>query len=485
MLLDPRFPAMVPVESVPLLSDDVAYTEEVPVRVRWVIADLGGHTVEDADLLVTTDLRNELVQELLAKGADLIAAPSLLVGIRPDRELPSAPSGALTSADIPVLLEAQRELEAGPSALPGEAASPGEGAGVVDGSVDAAAAASEPGAQGTGGVSGSTTGSAAEGTAAAAERSARAGEFGTGEGRVESRVEGAAEATVEVSGSDAPSVDSSGAGFVDGEVVATDEHTALVAGLRRTARTEVPSSVMDEIEDAVALMARALRQGEWEQSMTHETLLPYLRAEAEEFSRVVAAREKLAAAGAVPEWAEQELCQELSDVLLQVLFHAEIANRRGSFDIGHVAGGFVAKMRSRAPYLFEDVERPVAAEEQERLWEDAKRVERQQKLDRIGPEYRAFLSATRSRAAEPQPDGTPQGKAQPADAAQAAPRPVDSPPSGTPQGKPRPVTTPSAARPQEKPQPERTPPTGKPPAQPQPESSSTDASAPEAPRSAR
>ena len=37
-------------------------------------------------------------------------------------------------------------------------------------------------------------------------------------------------------------------------------YAVAVAGLRRTTRTEVPASVMDEIEDAVALMARALRQ---------------------------------------------------------------------------------------------------------------------------------------------------------------------------------------------------------------------------------
>ncbi|RHZ90334.1 hypothetical protein D1122_22275, partial [Cereibacter sphaeroides] len=68
VLLDPRFPAMLPVEAVPLLGDDVCYTEEVPVRIRWVIADLGGHTLDNAEVVVTTDLDNEAVVERLDKG---------------------------------------------------------------------------------------------------------------------------------------------------------------------------------------------------------------------------------------------------------------------------------------------------------------------------------------------------------------------------------------------------------------------------------
>lgn len=68
VLLDPRFPAMLPVEAVPLLGDDVCYTEEVPVRIRWVIADLGGHTVDDTEVIVTTDLANEAVMERSSGG---------------------------------------------------------------------------------------------------------------------------------------------------------------------------------------------------------------------------------------------------------------------------------------------------------------------------------------------------------------------------------------------------------------------------------
>ena len=192
----------------------------------------------------------------------------------------------------------------------------------------------------------------------------------------------------------------SGEGFVEGEVLSADEHTAAVAGSRRTARTEVPESVMDEIEDAVALMARALRQGKWEQSMTHADLVPFVREETEELASTIELREVLAAVGSedkadgdgeVPEWAEQDLCEELSDVLLQVLFHAEIANRRGAFDIGHVAGSFVAKLRDRAPYLFEEVERAVGIQEQNDLWRAGKEAQEQRKREAHGPAFRDYL----------------------------------------------------------------------------------------------
>ena len=81
-------------------------------------------------------------------------------------------------------------------------------------------------------------------------------------------------------------------------------------------------------------------------------------------------------AAAVEEGAsESELCTELGDVLLQVLFHAEIAARRGAFDFGDVATSFVRKMRSRAPYLFDGSTGVVSVERQDTLWARGKASE--------------------------------------------------------------------------------------------------------------
>ncbi|WP_312096856.1 MazG nucleotide pyrophosphohydrolase domain-containing protein [Corynebacterium dentalis] len=341
VLLDPRFPAMIPVDAVALLSSDVSYTEEVPVRVRWIIADLGGHTVDESDVLVTTDITNPDVQKLLDSGSELITAPSLMVEMEP-----------------------QRQLEGTPSAASGEKSA-------------------QPGMP---------------------SESAIKGEFGKTEEKIEH----------------------SGGQVVDGEIVGTDEHTVAVAGLRRTTRTEVPASVMDEIEDAVALMARALRQGEWEQEMTHQSLLPYLREETEELAQIVQA---MGSTEEAPQWLEQELCKELSDVLLQVLFHAEIANRRGAFDIGHVAGAFVAKLRSRAPYLFESVERQVPKNEQDRLWAEGKESERAERKKSLGEDY-SKLVGLKDQAARDSHDAA----ASPAPATEAPAQPASSSTPATPRG---------------------------------------------------
>ena len=350
VLLDPRFPAMIPVEAVTLLSGDVSYTEEVPVRIRWVIADLGGHTVDTSDVLVTTDLQNPEVQTQLQGGDDLISAPSLLVEMEPQRQLESS--------------EAPRQ-----SGMPSE--------------------------------------------------SAIKGDF-----------------------SNPQKVEISGGQIADGEIVGTDEHTVAVAGLRRTTRTEVPASVMDEIEDAVALMARALRQGEWEQEMTHQSLLPYLRQETEELAEVVSAMEKLADSD-TPKWMEQELCKELADVLLQVLFHAEIANRRGSFDIGHVAGAFVVKLQSRAPYLFESVERVVPKNEQDRLWAEGKERERAERKKTLGEDY-AKLVAMKDNAgqAAEEPQRAASTTSQPVQTAAA----TDPAPTQAPSSVPAATTNPAPAQ---------------------------------------
>lgn len=125
----------------------------------------------------------------------------------------------------------------------------------------------------------------------------------------------------------------------------------------------------DAVTVAVELMRRARRRGEWEARMTHETLLPYLAEESAEFAEAVAQWTAGDAAS------EEHLRKELSDVLLQVLFHAQIAAERGAFDFEAVAQAFVDKMASRAPYLFDEEECVVPVAEQERLWAAGKAAE--------------------------------------------------------------------------------------------------------------
>ena len=120
----------------------------------------------------------------------------------------------------------------------------------------------------------------------------------------------------------------------------------------------------DPAWQAQNIMRRALTVGEWEREQTHETLLPYLWEETTELAEAITTQAD-----------DVELMAELGDVLLQVLFHAEIAARRGAFDFDDVVGSFIGKMRRRSPYLFDGTTSVVPQSEQKRLRELGKHVE--------------------------------------------------------------------------------------------------------------
>ena len=89
----------------------------------------------------------------------------------------------------------------------------------------------------------------------------------------------------------------------------------------------------------------------WDAEQTHESLLPYL---VEETYETVDAIDQLSLGE--PQ-ARAHLAEELGDVLLQVVFHARVAQEHPSdpFDIDSVAAGITAKLRRRHPHVFGDV----------------------------------------------------------------------------------------------------------------------------------
>jgi MazG family protein len=99
------------------------------------------------------------------------------------------------------------------------------------------------------------------------------------------------------------------------------------------------------LEDTLALMRDLRARCEWDAAQTHESLRPYLVEEAAELDE------------ALREGEDRRMREELGDVLLQVLFHSVVAEERGTFDIGDVAAGLIAKMRARHPHLYEGKER--------------------------------------------------------------------------------------------------------------------------------
>lgn len=124
-------------------------------------------------------------------------------------------------------------------------------------------------------------------------------------------------------------------------------------------------SLNDPLHHAQRVMHDARTRGEWEMTQTHQSLLFYLEQESAELAEAVRNGHS-----------DEELKKELSDLLLQVLFHAEIADQRGAFTFADVAQAFVDKMKNRAPYLFDGSTGIVSEEEQDRLWSEGKRRER-------------------------------------------------------------------------------------------------------------
>ena len=77
---------------------------------------------------------------------------------------------------------------------------------------------------------------------------------------------------------------------------------------------------------------------------------------------------------------DEEIAEELGDVLLQVVFHAQIAADRGAFDLDDVAAGIADKLVRRHPHVFADVD-VADADEVKANWETLKQEEKQ----RTGP----------------------------------------------------------------------------------------------------
>ncbi len=81
---------------------------------------------------------------------------------------------------------------------------------------------------------------------------------------------------------------------------------------------------------------------EWDKEQTHETLKPYMIEEAYEVLE------------AIDNKSDKELKEELGDLLLQVIFHAQIAKERSAFDIYDVIEILNDKLIRRHPHVFGD-----------------------------------------------------------------------------------------------------------------------------------
>lgn len=101
----------------------------------------------------------------------------------------------------------------------------------------------------------------------------------------------------------------------------------------------------------------------WDQEQTHASLAPYLLEEAHEVIEAIDSGDPA------------HLCEELGDLLLQVVFHAQIAEESGHFDLDAIAEAEVAKMVERHPHVFADAQ-ATSADDVRNQWEARKHARR-------------------------------------------------------------------------------------------------------------
>lgn len=126
-------------------------------------------------------------------------------------------------------------------------------------------------------------------------------------------------------------------------------------------QSEVRNAPFNRLVEIVAAL-RGPGGCPWDKEQTHETLKPYMIEEAYE------------ALEAIDSGSPQKLCEELGDVLLQVIMHAQFAAEAGTFDIDKVITQLNSKLVRRHPHVFGDME-VADADEVLRNWDTLKSAE--------------------------------------------------------------------------------------------------------------
>ncbi|MCI8598869.1 MAG: MazG family protein [Lachnospiraceae bacterium] len=102
----------------------------------------------------------------------------------------------------------------------------------------------------------------------------------------------------------------------------------------------------------------------WDKAQTHESMIKCLREESEEVIQAIENND------------DENLCEELGDVLLQVLMHSQIAAEDKRFTIEDVVDMLAKKLVRRHPHVFGD-QKALTPEEGLASWEAVKRQEKE------------------------------------------------------------------------------------------------------------
>lgn len=124
-----------------------------------------------------------------------------------------------------------------------------------------------------------------------------------------------------------------------------------------------------KFDELVRLMAR-LRSEKgcpWDRLQTHKSLLPYLLEESYEVLDSVEAKD------------DKKLKEELGDLLLQIVFHSQIAREKKKFDVYEVIQGLMKKLVERHPHVFK-AQKKISSEQVLKKWEHIKMQDENRKI---------------------------------------------------------------------------------------------------------
>jgi XTP/dITP diphosphohydrolase len=185
-------------------------------------------------------------------------------------------------------------------------------------------------------------------------------------------------------------------GSADGDPGLTDALAVEVTKRQDPPEVEVLAGSYDvpgaRLLDLVAVMDRLRSPGgcPWDAEQTHESLVPFLIEEAHELVEAIESGDRT------------HMAEELGDVLLQVAFHARMAQEHpdSPFGIDDVAGGIVDKLVRRHPHVFAEGDAETA-EDVAASWEQIKAAEKPHRsalLDGVPERLPALARANKAAA---------------------------------------------------------------------------------------
>lgn len=133
-----------------------------------------------------------------------------------------------------------------------------------------------------------------------------------------------------------------------------------------------PSRDIARLIEIMAQLRTPVTGCPWDLEQDFATIAPYTIEEAFEVAEAIARGDL------------DDLRDELGDLLLQVVFHARIAQERGAFDFGGVVEAITNKMIRRHPHVFADANGNVTAGHVEGVWDQIKAQEKAERAARRG-----------------------------------------------------------------------------------------------------